>query len=314
MEDMSRWFSESFAHLQARWQEYVGPTLVFFGVIFGLVTVISIVAAGVGAGVAFGLIVPAVQDEMDQARRDPFPVVPDGQPGTDPTYPDWQAGQGSQPPSQYPPPPSPIDQQRAARLGGMMVIFWIGYAVFIFIISFTITIAVAPLQLRFTRGTLSLLRGGKFAIGDLFRGEGDVGRSIGLMVLLMIVVTAAMPFFYFPALLLGVLFMFSFPIMADRKVGPIEAMKLSMEITKKNYWVLLLYMFVGSMITSLLSMVPIIGSLAAVPVMMVMFLTAYRSMIGETPSQRAGQPVQPQGQLPGQALAAQENQARRVTF
>jgi hypothetical protein len=73
-------------------------------------------------------------------------------------------------------------------------------------------------------------------------------------------------------------------------------------------------MFLGSMITSMLSMVPIVGSLAAVPVMMVMFMTAYRSMIGETPSQRAGQPAPPQDQYPGQALAAQESQARRVTF
>lgn len=320
MEDITRWISDSFEHLKIRWQAYIGPTLVFFGVTFGLMMVVmTVFALGAGA-IMFAAVGPQIREEMDRGRRaEPAPMPgdypdPDGYPGSD-GYPETHPGQGSSPGSGYPPPPpNPFNSRESTRLAQMSVLLTVGYIVFIFVAIWSCSILIAPLQLRYMRGTLSLLRGGQFTMGDLFRGEGDVLRSIGLMFIMACVMMVAMTFFYFPALLLGVLFMFSYPVMADRKVGPVEAMKISMQLTRGKYWYLLLYIFLASAIMSLASMVPIVGSLASVPVMTVMSLTAYRSVLGETPVQRADQQVPPQYQTPGQELAAQENQERRVRF
>ncbi len=320
MDNITAWLTNSFDHLKVRWQAYIGPTLVFFGLIFGIVMVMMTLMSVTMVGLGFALVGPEIRSEMERERQrntgsgsynDPYsPNTDPYSPNTDPYSPGDGSSQGS---PGYSPPPSG-SHGPPQRMMQMMGLFWLGYFIIIFGAAMMASVIVAPLQLRFMRGTLSLLRGGEFKMGDLFRGKGDVLRSVGLMIVLQCVMMVAMMFFYFPALLLGCLFMFSFPVMADRKVGPIEAMKISMELAKTNYWYVLLYMFLCSAIAGLANAIPLVGALASLPVMTVMILVAYRGLLGETQTVTARQQVPPQQQTPGQAMASQEQEQKRVTF
>lgn len=324
MDDITAWLTDSLDHLKVKWQAYIGPTLVFFGLIFAIVIILMVVMSVSMVGLGFAVLGPEIRSEMERDRNrhsspDPYsPGADPYSPGSDPyspgadPYPGQNPSSGPGSPGYTPPPhrsPGP-----PPRLAAMMGLFWVGYFLIIFGSTMFASVIIAPLHVRFMRGTLSLLRGGEFTMGDLFKGKGDTLRAVGLMIILQCVMMVAMMFFYFPALLLGCLFMFSFPVMADRKVGPIEAMKASMELVKPKYWYVLLYMFLCSMLASLASAIPVVGAIASLPIMTVMILVGYRSLLGETQTATARQQIPPQQQFPGQAMAAQEQDANRVTF
>ncbi len=244
MDEISRWLSLSLDHLKVRWETYIGPSLVFFGIALVVTTIVMTVVT----------ILPI------------FLIIP-------------MLGAGE------------MSEDAAA---GIAIGMTVGYFALIIAGVFAASIVFAPLQLRFLRGVLTVLRGGTFEIGDLFRGRpGDIGRSVGLMLLISLMSGIGFLLAYIPGILIGTLLVFAMPVMADRDLGAIDSIKASIELTKSRFGWILLYVFITSMIMSVISSVPLVGALAAIPIYIVMILVAYRGVIGELPQPHRAPPGYP---------------------
>jgi len=134
---------------------------------------------------------------------------------------------------------------------------------------------MAPIQVGYMRGTLKLMRGGEFGVGDLFGALRDAPAAMVLMVIVMAATLTAALFCYFPAFLVAALFFHALPALADNGGGPIEALKHSVDLAKRNYWALVLYVLVYGFALGILGYVPILGAVAAIPVGTVLALAPY---------------------------------------
>lgn len=156
-------------------------------------------------------------------------------------------------------------------------------ALFIMVFSLLGTVVmmvmIAPLQLGYMRGCLKLLRGGTFELSEFGAGLRFTPGAIVMMIIVLSSVMVAMCFCYFPAFIVGALFMFAFPVMADRECGPIEALKTSVEMVKPHLWGVVLYSFLMGMIMGFVSYVPILGAFAVLPIGSTMVLIPYLDLL-----------------------------------
>jgi hypothetical protein len=149
------------------------------------------------------------------------------------------------------------------------------------VLMLALNLLFVPLQLGYMRGTINLMRGGDFTVGDLFGAVRLTGKGAIAMVLLMTAVMTAALFCYFPAFLVGALFMLTMPLIADpeKELGPIEAMKTSVELIKPHFWGAVLYMFLIGMLTGLLSYIPIVGPMLVLPIAMSLLMSPYLDLV-----------------------------------
>ena len=102
-----------------------------------------------------------------------------------------------------------------------------------------------------------------------------VGIAIILGLLLLIV----------PGIIVALMFMFATIIVIDRERGPIEAMKESMRVTRGYKWSLLGLAVVLVLLNVLGLLAFVVGLLVSIPVSLLAFMHAYRSLAGwEVPS------------------------------
>ena len=102
-----------------------------------------------------------------------------------------------------------------------------------------------------------------------------VGIVIILGLLLLIV----------PGIIVALMFMFATIIVIDRERGPIEAMKESMRVTRGYKWSLLGLAVVLVLLNVLGLLAFVVGLLVSIPVSLLAFMHAYRSLAGwEVPS------------------------------
>lgn len=102
-----------------------------------------------------------------------------------------------------------------------------------------------------------------------------LGLAIVLGLLLLIV----------PGIIFALMFMFATLIVIDRERGPIEAMKESMRITRGHKWPLLGFALVLVLLNVLGLLALGVGLLVSIPVSLLAFMHAYRSLAGwEVPS------------------------------
>jgi len=177
---------------------------------------------------------------------------------------------------------------------GMVLMFGI-----MFVLILGLNLLFVPLQLGYMRGTLTLMRGGDFTVGDLFGALRLTGKGAIAMVLLMTAVMTAALFCYLPAFLVAGMLMLTMPLVADphKELGPIEAMKTSYELMKPHFWGAVLYTFLIGMLTGVLSYIPIVGPLLVLPVAMALLMAPYLDLVDGPPLPGA-QPFAPPGQAP----------------
>jgi uncharacterized membrane protein len=157
------------------------------------------------------------------------------------------------------------------------------------ILSFYAVLFVAMIYLMLTgafftggmhRSALKQLRGGKVEIRDLFSGGSSYFSILLYSILGAILTTIGMMLCIVPGLLVGGALFFSAPLIVERRLGPVEAMKTSYELTKKNIWMFTLFAFVVSLIAQAGSYACYIGLLATIPLMFTISAVAYRDLFG----------------------------------
>lgn len=140
---------------------------------------------------------------------------------------------------------------------------------------------IVPVQLGYMRGSMNLMRGGEFTVGDLFGAFRLTLKGFVAMFLMMTAVMIAMCFCYFPAFLVSAALIFTFPFIVDpqRNLGPIAAMKASYDLGRPYFWGLVLYVFLIGTISGILGYIPFIGPLISIPVATTMLLTPYLDLV-----------------------------------
>jgi len=138
-----------------------------------------------------------------------------------------------------------------------------------------------PVMVGYNRVVLRVMRGQSYEISEMFALDGVVSAVVANVVAGVVVSAAAMAC-YFPAIPVGALFLFTTPLIADRKVsGGLDAVKQSVALARKNFWGLMGYWLVAVLIGMAVAYIPIIGAFLSMPLLTTFILTAYLKLSGE---------------------------------
>jgi uncharacterized membrane protein len=126
------------------------------------------------------------------------------------------------------------------------------------------------------------LRGEPISVGDIFQigGAGVALRELGAWLVVGVAVVAGLALFILPGLLLAGLFLFVHPLIVDRRLSIPAALRESVRLCQPHLlgyalWALLSYVVqaVGATVGC--------GVIATTPLMVLMWMAAYRDAIGE---------------------------------
>jgi uncharacterized membrane protein len=185
------------------------------------------------------------------------------------------------------------------------------------ILSFYAVLFVAMIYLMLTgafftggmhRSALKQLRGGKVEIRDLFSGGSSYFSILLYSILGAILTMIGMMLCIVPGFLVGGALFFSAPLIVERRLGPVEAMKTSYELTKKNIWMFTLFAFVVSLIAQAGSYACYVGLLATIPLMFTISAVSYRDLFGVEGAQSFKPAAPPSQGDYGQSFPASYNQ------
>lgn len=124
-------------------------------------------------------------------------------------------------------------------------------------------------------------------LGDLWHPS-PFWKYLGVQILLAAVVVAGLILLIVPGIIFALMFMFAPYIVIDKNLGPIDAMKESMRVTKGRKLELFGFALISIGIALLGVLALIVGLLVAIPVLSLAFVRAYRALQGS-----AGTPVPP---------------------
>ncbi len=147
-----------------------------------------------------------------------------------------------------------------------------------------LSLLLMPLTVFFMGGmyrcAFKQLRGGKLEFKDVFSIGNSYFRLLGAMLLVGFAVVLGMMLCIVPGFIaLGALY-FTIPLVIDRNMGVIEAMKTSIAMTKPKLFQFVLFAFLVQLIASAGSYACYIGLLATYPLMFTIHAVAYRDCFG----------------------------------
>jgi uncharacterized membrane protein len=116
---------------------------------------------------------------------------------------------------------------------------------------------------------------GMFATLEQQRGQAPDPTWIGAFIGVMVLVVLAL---FFISLLLGALFMFAFPLIVDRELSGIDAVRLSMRAAMGNLGGVLLLMMLVELLAIAGSLMCCVGTFFVFPVTFAMMMVAYRQV------------------------------------
>lgn len=105
-------------------------------------------------------------------------------------------------------------------------------------------------------------------------------KFLGASVLASLAVGIGLVLLIVPGLIAAVLFMFSSFLVIDRGLGPVDALKASMEMTRGNRWPLFGFILLCLLIILLGALAFGVGLLVAAPIAGIAFAYAYRLLSG----------------------------------
>lgn len=130
------------------------------------------------------------------------------------------------------------------------------------------------------RAAFKQLRGGRVEFKDLFSAKDCYLRLLGAAVLMYFVIMVGSMLCIVPGLLATGLLFFTFPLILERNMGVIDAMKTSIEVTKPNLLMFTLFAFVVQLIGSAGTYACYIGLLATYPLIFTIHAVAFRDCFG----------------------------------
>ena len=156
---------------------------------------------------------------------------------------------------------------------------------FIMVVGTMLSLAVLiPLTAYFKGGmyksAIKQLRGGQLEFRDLFSAGDCFIPLMGETILVGLIVFIGSLFCIIPGLVAAGMLMFAAPLIIERKMGVIEAMRASYEMTRQNILIFTLFAFIIQLIVSAGTYLCYVGVLATYPLMFTMASVAYRDCFG----------------------------------
>ncbi len=154
----------------------------------------------------------------------------------------------------------------------------------VFVVTMLSLVVLVPLSAYFKGGmyksAFKQLRGGQLEFRDLLSAGDCLLPLVGETILVGLVVFIGSLFCIIPGLVAAGLLMFAAPLTVERKMGVIEAMRESYEMTKQNILIFTLFALILQLIVSAGTYVCYVGVLATYPLMFTMSAVAYRDCFG----------------------------------
>ncbi|MEK7665817.1 MAG: hypothetical protein AAB337_02990 [Patescibacteria group bacterium] len=134
------------------------------------------------------------------------------------------------------------------------------------------------LEMGFITIGLNALDGKPKKIADLFRTTKPFWAFIAMSTLYSLMVLIGSFLLILPGIYLYVMGSMAGPLLLERKLGPIEAIKQSFRITKGHFWKLLWFSIVLTLINILGVLLLGVGLLLSMPVTLIALLSVYRKL------------------------------------
>lgn len=161
----------------------------------------------------------------------------------------------------------------------------IGIAVFggIFGAMLLVTCFVMPLFIgRLLRMALTAVRGGTPTVGDLFTGEMRYGSMLALMLLQGMLIGLGYMLFIVPGVILALGLYFSAYLVADQRMGAVDAMKASWKLTIGRKGEVFVVMLVFGLLSAVCGMIPLVGHFIGYSLMLLGVSIVYLRLMGES--------------------------------
>lgn len=153
------------------------------------------------------------------------------------------------------------------------------YGVF-FVVGFLTLFVAAFFTGGMHKSALKQLRGGKIELRDLFSGGNTYFAILIATILTVVLSVIGSMLCIIPGLLVSGALFFTMPLIVDRRLSPVEAMKASYELTRKNIWMFTLFAFVVGLISQAGAYACYVGLLATIPLMFTISAVSYRDLFG----------------------------------
>ncbi|HKC84914.1 MAG TPA: zinc-ribbon domain-containing protein [Blastocatellia bacterium] len=137
------------------------------------------------------------------------------------------------------------------------------------------------------------IRGEQIAVGDLFSGGRYFSRIIGALVLVGIAYSIGLMLCLIPGLIVYGLAFLTVPMIVEGGKGTIDAIKASIEVTKKDWVMFTLFAIALGFIAGAGAIACGVGILATAPLAFLGHALAYRDLVGMPGAQSQGQFMPP---------------------
>jgi uncharacterized membrane protein len=124
------------------------------------------------------------------------------------------------------------------------------------------------------------VRGGKVEIGDLFTGFSNLGNVLAGGVLMTLATMVGMVFCIVPGIIVAGLLMFTYFLIMDRKVGGVDALKMSMDTLKPQLGMAAVFVLVTILIMAAGAIACGVGLLVTIPIGILSLALTYRNVMG----------------------------------
>ena len=130
------------------------------------------------------------------------------------------------------------------------------------------------------RTAFKQLRGETIRIGDLFSGKDLTGKMLITLLLYGLCAMGGFLLCVFPMYIVMGLLMFTIPLVVERGLSPVDALRTSFEKTKGNWLMFTLFAFVAGLIAQVGIIGCYIGVVATLPLHFLITSVAYRDVFG----------------------------------
>ncbi len=167
-----------------------------------------------------------------------------------------------------------MDPDAGAVMGLAMVGAVFGMMLMVFLL--------APLFTgRLIRMSLTAVRGGTPAIGDIFKGEMRYGSMLALMFLQSMLIGIGYMFFIVPGVILAIGTYFASCLVVDQRMGAVDAMKASWQMTNGRKGAVFGVMMVFMLVSMGCGFIPFVGHFIGYSLMLLGIAIVYLRLMGE---------------------------------
>jgi uncharacterized membrane protein len=155
--------------------------------------------------------------------------------------------------------------------------FGFGFGIGTILLIAIAALLAAFVQAAFINASLRIAAGQKLDVGDFFRLP-NVSAALGTSIIVGLATGIGYALFWLPGVVIAVFTMFAIVFALDRGLGPVDAIKASIDLVKNNVVPALLLALAVYILSAIGSAICGIGILATVPIGVLAVVYVYRKL------------------------------------